>query len=60
MREPDKGNWVRRSLDPLSRLSETMFGLLMTLTFTGTMSVAIGAEQTVTTVLFAALGCNIA
>lgn len=60
MHELDKGNWVRRSLDPLSRLSETMFGLLMTLTFTGTMSVAVGAEQTVRTVLLAALGCNIA
>jgi len=60
MRELDKGNWVRQSLDPLSRLSETMFGLLMTLTFTGTMSVAVGAEQTVRTVLLAALGCNIA
>jgi VIT1/CCC1 family predicted Fe2+/Mn2+ transporter len=55
-----EGNWIRQSLDPLSRLSEIMFGLLMTLTFTGTMSVALGAEQTVRSVLAAALGCNIA
>jgi VIT1/CCC1 family predicted Fe2+/Mn2+ transporter len=53
-------NWVRQSLDPLSRLSEIMFGLLMTLTFTGTISVALGDEHTVRSVLFAALGCNIA
>ena len=60
MAEARDGNWVRQSLDPISRLSEIMFGLLMTLTFTGTMSVALGAEQTVRSVLAAALGCNIA
>lgn len=60
MGEARDGNWVRQSLDPLSRLSEIMFGLLMTLTFTGTMSVTLGAEQTVRSVLAAALGCNIA
>ena len=53
-------NWVRQSLDPLSRLSEIMFGLLMTLTFTGTMSVALGDDQTVRSVLLAAWGCNVA
>lgn len=51
---------MRQSLDPLSRLSEIMFGLLMTLTFTGTMSVALGDDQTVRSVLLAALGCNVA
>jgi len=53
-------SWIDRSLDPVSRLSEVMFGLLMTLTFTGTMSVALGAGETVLSILFAALGCNIA
>lgn len=52
--------WIDRSLDPVSRLSEVMFGLLMTLTFTGTMSVALGAGETVPSILMAALGCNIA
>ena len=47
-------------LDPIDRLSEVMFGLLMTLTFTGTMSVAIGDGGNVRTVLLAALGCNLA
>jgi hypothetical protein len=29
-------------LDPIDRLSEIIFGLLMALSFTGTMSVAVG------------------
>jgi VIT1/CCC1 family predicted Fe2+/Mn2+ transporter len=60
MADRDDRNWVRRALDPISRLSEIMFGLLMTLTFTGTMSVSLGDGQTVNSILFAALGCNIA
>ncbi len=47
-------------LDPISRLSEIMFGLLMTLTFTGTMSVVLGTGGDVRSVLIAALGCNLA
>jgi len=47
-------------LDPIDRQSEVMFGLLMTLTFTGTMSVALGSGATVREILMAALGCNIA
>lgn len=50
----------RWPLDPIDRQSEVMFGLLMTLTFTGTMSVALGAGATVRDILMAALGCNIA
>ena len=33
---------VRPVLDPIDRLSEVIFGLLMALSFTGTMSVAVG------------------
>lgn len=47
-------------LDPISRQSEIMFGLLMTLTFTGTASVTLGEGGTVRGILAAALGCNIA
>jgi hypothetical protein len=47
-------------LDPIDRQSEIMFGLLMTLTFTGTMSASLGAGATVREILIAALGCNIA
>jgi len=60
MADAGRENWVRRALDPISRLSEIMLGLLMTLTFTGTMSVSLGDGQTVNSILFAALGCNIA
>lgn len=49
-----------RILDPISRLSEIMFGLLMTLTFSGTMSVVIGAGGDVRSVLVAAPRCNLA
>jgi VIT1/CCC1 family predicted Fe2+/Mn2+ transporter len=47
-------------LDPIDRLTEVMFGLLMALTFTGTASVTIGQGGTVNGILLAAIGCNIA
>jgi VIT1/CCC1 family predicted Fe2+/Mn2+ transporter len=52
-------------LDPLDRLSETTFGLIMALTFTCAISVAeggAGADTTLTarTLIAAALSCNIA
>jgi hypothetical protein len=47
-------------LDPVDRLSEVMFGLLMTLTFTGTAAVTLGEGGAVEGILLAALGCNIA
>lgn len=49
-----------RILDPIDRLSEIIFGLLMALSFTGTMSSVAGGEGGVNAVLVAALGCNIA
>jgi VIT1/CCC1 family predicted Fe2+/Mn2+ transporter len=55
-----EGNWIDRSLDPVDRLSEVMFGLLMALTFTGAMSVALAEGREVRGLLFAALGCNLA
>ena len=50
----------RWPLDPINRQSEVMFGLLMTLTSTGTISVALGEGAKVRDILTAALGCNIA
>ena len=47
-------------LDRIERLSEIIFGVIMTLTFTGTVSVAEGGMQEVKLTLWAALGCNIA
>ncbi|WP_457583521.1 VIT1/CCC1 transporter family protein [Ensifer canadensis] len=50
----------RRILDPIDRLSEIIFGLLMALSFTGTMSAAVGGGEKVNAVLVAAFGCNLA
>lgn len=47
-------------LDPLERSSEIMFGLIMALTFTCTVSVVSSTRIDVMTMLAAALSCNIA
>lgn len=47
-------------LDPVSRMSEILFGLLMVLTFTGTFSVANAGESSVRELLIASIGCNLA
>ncbi len=50
----------RRILDPIDRVSEVLFGLIMVLTFTGSLSVAEAGREDVRTMLIGALGCNIA
>jgi len=50
----------RAVLHPMERLSEILFGLIMVLTFTGSISVATADRAEVKTVLIAAVGCNIA
>ncbi len=50
----------KRVLDPFDRISEVLFGLIMVLTFTGSLSVAEAGREEVRTMLFGALGCNIA
>jgi hypothetical protein len=50
----------RRILDPTERFSEVLFGLLMVLTFTGTLSVTEAAREDVREMLVGALGCNLA
>jgi hypothetical protein len=47
-------------LDPISRVSEVIFGLLMALSFTGTLSVATAGREEVRTMMLTALGCNLA
>ena len=47
-------------LDPVERLSEILFGLIMALTFTGSFSVATAERSDVRELLVGALGCNIA
>ena len=50
----------KRVLDPIDRVSEVLFGLIMVLTFTGSLSVAEAGRDDVRTMLIGALGCNLA
>jgi len=56
--EPIKSS--KRVLDPMDRVSEVLFGLIMVLTFTGSLSVAEAGRTEVRTMLLGALGCNLA
>jgi VIT1/CCC1 family predicted Fe2+/Mn2+ transporter len=47
-------------LDPIERASEVLFGLIMVLSFTGSLSAATAGHSEVRTMLFGALGCNFA
>src|SRR5215472_9583878 len=49
----------KRVLDPIDRVSEVLFGLIMVLTFTGSLSVAEAGRESIRTMLIGALGCNI-
>ena len=49
-----------RLLDPIARMSEVLFGLIMVLTFTGTFEVASAGQEDVRMLLVGALGCNLA
>jgi hypothetical protein len=51
---------MKRALDPVDRLSEALFGLIMVLTFTGSLSVAEAGREDVRLMLIGALGCNLA
>ena len=48
------------SLQSIDRVSEVLFGLIMVLTFTGSLSVATAGHEDVRTMLIGALGCNLA
>ncbi len=51
---------IRHVLDPIERFSEILFGLIMVLTFTGSLSAAASGRNEVRTMLIGALGCNLA
>jgi VIT1/CCC1 family predicted Fe2+/Mn2+ transporter len=51
---------MTRVLSPIDRLSEILFGLIMVLTFTGSLSIAQAGRNEVRTMLIGAFGCNIA
>src|SRR5262245_26298523 len=53
-----KPSW--RVLQPYERVSEVLFGLIMVLTFTGSLSVAEAGREDVRVMLIGALGCNLA
>src|SRR5262245_66177781 len=59
---PDPGpvRSSKRVLEPIERVSEVLFGLIMVLTFTGSLSVATAGRAEVREMLVGALGCNIA
>ena len=50
----------KRPLEPIERISEIWFGLMMVLTFTCSISVTEGGREHVSTMLIAAITCNLA
>jgi hypothetical protein len=50
----------KRILEPIERISEVLFGLIMVLTFTGSLSVAEAGREGVRKMLIGAIGCNLA
>jgi hypothetical protein len=58
--QAESGSTANRVLDPVERLSEILFGLIMVLTFTGSISVATADRAETKAVLIGAIGCNIA
>jgi hypothetical protein len=56
----DPAESSKRVLDPIFRVSEVLFGLIMVLTFTGSLSVAEAGRDDIRKMLIGALGCNLA
>jgi hypothetical protein len=51
---------LRPFLDPLQRASEVLFGLIMVLAYTGSISVLESGREDVHSILVGAIGCNLA
>jgi hypothetical protein len=51
---------TERVLDPIARVSEILFGLIMALTFTGALGAATAGREDVRELLIGMIGCNIA
>lgn len=49
-----------RLLDPIDRISEILFGLIMAVTIVGSLSIATAGRADVQAVTWGALGCNVA
>lgn len=61
----EKNYWKNRIkesavLNPVDRIAEVLFGLIMVLSFTGAISASTDARKEVRELLWAALGCNVA
>jgi hypothetical protein len=54
------GRITKRFLEPHERIAEVLFGLIMVLTFTGSLGVATAGRSEIRTMLVGALGCNLA
>lgn len=50
----------KRVLEPVERVSEVLFGLIMVLTFTGSLSIAEAGREDIRAMLIGAVGCNLA
>ena len=50
----------KRVLEPSDRIAEVLFGLIMVLTFTGSLSAAEAGREDIRVMLIGAIGCNIA
>ena len=57
---PDHSQNPKHLLDPMDRISEVLFGLIMVLTFTGSFSAAQAGRADVRELLVGAVGCNLA
>lgn len=57
---PLPGDERERLLDPVDRISEVLFGLIMAVTIVGSLSIATAGQGEVRAVTLAALGCNVA
>lgn len=51
---------MTRFLDPIDRITEILFGIIMVLTITSTISAYTAGRAEVATMIVAALGCNLA
>ena len=49
-----------RLLDPIDRISEILFGLIMAVTIVGSISIATAGREDMRSITIAALGCNLA
>jgi hypothetical protein len=57
---PEPAPRRRRVLEPSERSAEILFGVIMVLTFTGSLSAATSGREEVRTMLIGAVGCNLA